>query len=354
MIEGSDEMSQNKVLFVDDEINVLSAIRRAVMEESYVPFFVGSAAEALEIMEKHEISVIVTDMRMPVMDGLTLLKLVKEKYPKTVRVVLSGYTQLSQMLATINQGEIFKFITKPWTTDEDLLPVVRQAEDYYNLQVERDTLRENLAKKNIAYQNIFRVMEQKKVQEKEEQHNLYKISGLLFSFWRKSVVAVSEEPMKSVIKQDVVVDVIEEIYLTYLSQLPIVVDHKTSANLLNDLVKQCDNRLVIRNISNCEFKTQGNHKLLFMMFKILVHNIPEEYKKIGCDLVQTKQLSGKLELIFEINLQPSQFSFSDTNRLKISCALLNKMGTFYNMSAVCQYVGDELHNIRVTWEASEG
>ena len=157
-------MSENKVLFVDDEVNVLSAIRRAVIEEAYTSFFAGSASEALATMEKHEISVIITDMRMPIMDGLTLLKHVKEKYPRTVRVVLSGYTQLSQMLATINQGEIFKFITKPWTTEAELLPVVRQAVDYYNLQVERDTLRENLAKRNLAYQNIFRVMEQKKAQ----------------------------------------------------------------------------------------------------------------------------------------------------------------------------------------------
>jgi len=346
-------MSQNKVVFVDDEINVLSAIRRVVIEESYTSFFAGSAAEALVIMEKHEMSVIVTDMRMPVMDGLTLLKIVKEKYPRTVRVVLSGYTQLSQMLATINQGEIFKFITKPWTTEEELIPVVRQAVDYYNLQVERDMLRENLAKRNIAYQNIFRVMEQKKAQEKEELHNLYKISGLLFSFWRNSVPLGSEEPLKHVMAQDELVDVIEEIYLTYLSQLPTVVDNRTSSNLINDIAIQCDNRLIIRKISNSEFKTHGNHKCLLMMFKILVHNIPQEYKKIGCDLAQNRELPGKLELIFDINLKPHQLSLSAKNRLKISCALLNKMGKFYNMSVLSESAEDALSNIRVTWEVSE-
>jgi len=346
-------MSGNKVLFVDDEVNVLSAIRRAVMEESYTPVFASSASEALAIMEKHEISVIVTDMRMPVMDGLTLLKIVKEKYPKTVRIVLSGYTQLSQMLATINQGEIFKFITKPWTTEEELLPVVRQAVDYYNLQVERNTLRENLAKRNLAYQNIFRVMEQKKVQEKEELQNLYKISGLLFSFWRKSLTLALDEPMKHVRAQDEVVDVIEEIYLTYLSQLPTVIDSKTSSNLINDIARNCDNRLAVTNVAKSEFKTQGNHKYLLMLFKILVHNIPEQDKKISCDLMQKKPSPAMLELIFDMNLKPSQLSLSAQNRLKISCALLNKMGKFYNMSVLSEYVGEELSNIRVIWEVSE-
>jgi len=346
-------MNQNKVLFVDDEINVLSAIRRSVMEESYTAFFAGSASDALATMEKHEISVIVTDMRMPVMDGLTLLKMVKEKYPRTVRIVLSGFTQLSQMLATINQGEIFKFITKPWATETELLPVVRQGVDYYNLQVERDTLRENLAKRNIAYQNIFRSMEQKKLQEKEELHNLYKISGLLFSFWRKTLTLALSEPMKHLSTQDEIVDVIEEIYLTYLSQLPTVVDSRTSSTLINDITENCEKRLVINNASNLETKIEGNHKYLVMLFKILVHNVPTEYKKINCDLVQNKQSPGKLELIFAMNLKPNQLSVSDKNRLKIACALLNKMGNFYNMSVLSECVGDELSIIRVIWKVSE-
>ena len=346
-------MSQEKVLFVDDEINVLSAIRRAVIEESYTAFFVGSGSEALATMEKHDISVIVTDMRMPVMDGLTLLKIVKEKYPKTVRIVLSGYTQLSQMLATINQGEIFKFIAKPWATDEELLPIVRQAVDYYNLQVERDTLRENLAKRNLAYQNIFRVMEQKKVQEKEELHNLYKISGLLFSFWRKNSILATAENSNPSRPHDELVDIIEETYLTFLSQLPSVVDSRNSSNLINDIAKNCNNRLVIHNVSNTEFKTQGNHKYLFMIFKILIHNVPDEDKKISCDLVQKKVSSGRLELNFDINLESLHLSCSDKNRLKISCALLNKMGEFYNLSVLSECVGDEFRNIRVIWEESE-
>lgn len=347
-------MSQEKVLFVDDEVNVISAIRRTVMEESYMAFFAGSGAEALGIMEKHEISVIVTDMRMPVMDGLTLLKIVKEKYPKTVRVVLSGYTQLSQMLATINQGEIFKFITKPWTTEQDLLPVVRQAVEYYNLQVERDTLRENLAKRNLAYQNIFRAMEQKQVQEKEELHNLHKISGWIFSFWRKSSALVSNESIEHSKKFEEVVGAVEEIYLTYLSQLPMAIDVRTSSNLISDITKHCDNRLMISNKSNSEYKTQGNHKYLLMMFRILVSNVPEDDKDINCELVQKNQSEELFELMFDISLKSNKFSTSHKNKLKISCELLNKIGKLYNMSVAPKYAEDELNGVRVIWQVSKG
>ncbi|MDF2565729.1 MAG: response regulator receiver protein, partial [Massilibacillus sp.] len=266
--------------------------------------------------------------------------------------VLSGYTQLSQMLVTINQGEIFKFITKPWNTEQELLPIVRQAIDYYNLQIERDTLRENLAKKNLSYQNIFRVMEQKKVQEKEGLNSLYKISGLLFSLWRKNVTLAIDDPTKQLTKPDEVVNVVEEIYLTYLSQLPTVVDSRTFSSLINEIAKSCDNRLVIRNLPNAEFKTQGNHKHLVMMFKILVHTLPEEYKKINCNLLQNKNSPETLQLIFDLELKPNQLSANDKNRLKISCALLNKMGNFYKMSVSPEYAENELNHIRVIWEAS--
>lgn len=345
-------MSQDKILFVDDEINVLNAIRRAIIDESYTPFFAESASEALAIMEKNDISVIVTDMRMPVMDGLALLKVVKEKYPKTVRVVLSGYTQLSQMLATINQGEIFKFITKPWTTEEDFLPVIKQAIEYYNLQLERDNLRESLVQRNLAYQNIFRAMEQKQAQEKEELHNLHKINGWIFSHWRKNIRSVIDDAAEHVTELDEFIDVVEEVYLTYLSQLPTVIDVRTSSNLVNDIIKNCDKRLTIANSSDAEFKTQGDHKYLLMMFKILVHYVPENYETIHCELFHNNLSAGTFQLIFNIGLRFNQFSVSDKNKLKIACALLNKMGKFYNLSVAPEYAGDELSNIRMIWEVS--
>ncbi len=74
------------------------------------------------------------------MPGLDLLKIVKERYPRIVRLVLSGYTQATTLLTAINQGEIFRFITKPWEMEEEVKPALRQAVEQYDREAERDRL----------------------------------------------------------------------------------------------------------------------------------------------------------------------------------------------------------------------
>ena len=134
-------MSETRtILFVDDEEKILKSLQRGLLDDPYHCFFATSGKEALETMEKNEVHVICTDMRMSEMDGLELLKIVKVKHPMTVRVVLSGYTQVGMLLTAINQGEIFKFITKPWRLEEDFKSVLGQAVEYYNLCDERNVL----------------------------------------------------------------------------------------------------------------------------------------------------------------------------------------------------------------------
>lgn len=135
-----------RVLFVDDEPNILNALRRGLAEEEYYCHFAGSGKEALEIIRKDKISVIVSDMRMPEMNGLELLTRVAELSPMTVKVVLSGYTQLPQILVTINQVDIFKFITKPWELD-DFITVIRKCLDYYIIQEQNANYKKTLEAK---------------------------------------------------------------------------------------------------------------------------------------------------------------------------------------------------------------
>ena len=137
-------MEKRTILFVDDEEKVLRSLERGLLDESYNCHFAKSGKEALEILEQNEVHVIVTDMRMPEMSGLELLRIVKVKYPHIIRLILSGYTQVSTLLTAINQGEIFKFITKPWRLEEDFKTVLHQAVDYYNLRAERDSLLQEL------------------------------------------------------------------------------------------------------------------------------------------------------------------------------------------------------------------
>ncbi|MEN8904886.1 MAG: response regulator [Clostridiales bacterium] len=147
------------VLFVDDEDNILTSLERGLIDEEYNCLFANSADRALQVMKEYDVSVIVSDMRMPGKDGLTLLKEVKEEYPKTVRVVLSGYTQLQQVLVTINQADIFKFITKPWKLESEFKLVIIQALNYHKLLCEREEYEIALEKRNISYQNILKKME---------------------------------------------------------------------------------------------------------------------------------------------------------------------------------------------------
>jgi DNA-binding NtrC family response regulator len=124
-------MEKRTVLFVDDEEKLLNSLKRGLLDEPYNTLFATSGKKALEILEHNEVHVLITDMRMPEMGGLELLKIVKEQYPHIVRMVLSGYTQVTTLLTAINQGEIYKYITKPWKLEEEFKPAIREAIEYY-------------------------------------------------------------------------------------------------------------------------------------------------------------------------------------------------------------------------------
>jgi two-component system response regulator HupR/HoxA len=131
-------MEKKTVLFVDDEENILKSLKRGLLDEPYETLFAQSGKEALEILKQKEVHVLVTDMRMPEMSGLELLKITKTEYPHIIRMVLSGYTQVTTLLTAINQGEIYKFITKPWKLEEEFKPSVREAVEYYEFRHGRD------------------------------------------------------------------------------------------------------------------------------------------------------------------------------------------------------------------------
>jgi len=114
------------ILCVDDEENVLKALVRAFRREGYRVFAAQSARAGLEILEPHSVAVIISDHRMPEMTGTEFLQQVKERYPNTVRILLSGYIERNSVTSAISLGTIYKFLTKPWD-DEELRRVVREA-----------------------------------------------------------------------------------------------------------------------------------------------------------------------------------------------------------------------------------
>ena len=131
-------MENRGVLFVDDEEKVLKSIERCLLDEPYHKYYAKSGRDALEILKREEVHVIVVDMVMPGMDGLELLKIVKRQYPKIINMVLSGYAQPVNTMMAICEVGIYRFITKPWAYDDDLRVIIRRAIDNYNLQNEHE------------------------------------------------------------------------------------------------------------------------------------------------------------------------------------------------------------------------
>ena len=105
-------MEQRTALFIDNEEKILGALKRILVDEPYNTIFTTSGKEALEILRNNQVQVVVTDMCMPVMGGLEILRKVKQEYPHVVRIVLSGFAEKQTLLWAINQGEIFRFIPK--------------------------------------------------------------------------------------------------------------------------------------------------------------------------------------------------------------------------------------------------
>jgi len=107
------------LLLVDDEENILSSLRRLFRRDGYHIVTASSAAEGLQRLVEGGVDVIVSDQRMPGMTGVEFLRRAKDLYPETVRMVLSGFTELQSIIDAVNEGAIYKFLTKPW--DDGLL-----------------------------------------------------------------------------------------------------------------------------------------------------------------------------------------------------------------------------------------
>ncbi len=114
-----------KVMFVDDEAQILKAIKRIFIDSGFKLYCAQSAEAALGILRSDSVDMIVTDIRMPGMDGLELLQIVRQEYPETVRVVLSGYTDDNEVMQTLQSNLAKAYLFKPWNNDE-LISIVEE------------------------------------------------------------------------------------------------------------------------------------------------------------------------------------------------------------------------------------
>jgi DNA-binding NtrC family response regulator len=133
------EASHYKILCVDDEPNILSSLRRMLSLEGFEVFTAESGAEALKLLAQHPMNVIISDMQMPQMNGTELLAKVGQQWPQTMRLMLTGASDVSGAIEAINQGAIYRYTAKPWN-DEELLSTIKSAIAYGALANEHDRL----------------------------------------------------------------------------------------------------------------------------------------------------------------------------------------------------------------------
>ncbi|MEW6378448.1 MAG: response regulator [bacterium] len=126
-------MKNHNILLVDDDPMVLKSLKRALAEEKYVIFTAPNAIEGLEIIDRQKIHLVISDERMPGLYGSEFLKLVRERHPFTIRVMLTGQASLEAAIRAINEGEIFRFLTKPWNSLE-LMVTIHQALERFDLE----------------------------------------------------------------------------------------------------------------------------------------------------------------------------------------------------------------------------
>ena len=124
------------ILLVDDEESILNSLRRLLRGQPYEVLLATSGEQALDIMAKQPVDLVMSDARMPNMDGATLLAHIHQRHPDTLRILLTGYADLTMIVKAINDGQIDRHISKPWH-DEELLLTLRQSLAYQRSERER-------------------------------------------------------------------------------------------------------------------------------------------------------------------------------------------------------------------------
>lgn len=146
-------MTSHTILCVDDEANVLSSLGRLLRKEDYTLLTAGGGEAGLKLLETQPVHLVLSDHRMPGMTGVEFLQKVKERFPETVRVILSGYADAGMILEAINKGEIYRFLSKPWN-DEDLKVTLRQCLDHHRLLQKNRELMEQVRLHNTELERI--------------------------------------------------------------------------------------------------------------------------------------------------------------------------------------------------------
>ncbi|GAB4223124.1 MAG: two-component system response regulator [Gammaproteobacteria bacterium] len=158
MLEQNETLG--KLLLVDDEENILKSLRRLFAPMGYEVSIANSGKQGLELLEKQAIDVVISDMRMPEMDGAAFLKQVAERWPATRRLLLTGYADINSAISAINEGQIDFYLSKPWK-DDQLEVAVHNAMESKRLKDRNRELEHKIKQQNNELKYLNENLEEK-------------------------------------------------------------------------------------------------------------------------------------------------------------------------------------------------
>lgn len=145
-----------RVLFVDDEELVLNLIQRKMEKTDIKCYFALSAEDAIEILKRQDIDVLISDIQMPNINGLDLSKITSTISPRTVRIILSGNARVNSIIDAINESHVYKYIVKPWHIDEHAIELIQEA-----VNVSKKWAKEEVNRVYIDLEDMWKFKEMK-------------------------------------------------------------------------------------------------------------------------------------------------------------------------------------------------
>ncbi|NWA27028.1 response regulator [Pseudomonas gingeri] len=186
-----DVVIKPRVLLVDDEESILNSLRRLLRSQGYELFLADSGARALEIMATQPIDLVISDARMPNMDGASLLTRIHELYPACLRILLTGYADLDMIAKAINEGRIYRYLSKPWN-DEELLLTITQGLAFQHSDRERQRLQALVHEQNRQLQSLNSTLEKRVIARTSEVQQTADMLDLAYEELKRSYAVTAE------------------------------------------------------------------------------------------------------------------------------------------------------------------
>lgn len=142
------------VLYVDDEVNNLNAFK-ATFRRDFNLYIAESPIEGRKILDENDIEIVLTDQRMPEMTGVEFLESIIPDYPDTIRILITGYSDIDAVIDAINKGQVYRYISKPWNND-NLKMTIQSSYEVYSLRKENKELTKSLLEANSQLEFMLR------------------------------------------------------------------------------------------------------------------------------------------------------------------------------------------------------